>query len=86
MTELLTDFVELPALASETRAAPCSAHALYKRCRETLNGSLGRVKQGAALAKFEHANRLNAENVEMGAQRVQIKAGKNPALASAGSV
>jgi hypothetical protein len=58
---------------------------LYKRCRETLNGSLNRVKEGAGLAKFEHANRLNAENVEMGAQRAQIKAVKNPALVSVGS-
>jgi hypothetical protein len=44
MMELLTNFVELAALDWETRARPVQRVFLYKRCRETLNGSLSRVK------------------------------------------
>jgi hypothetical protein len=88
MMELLTGFVELAAFASETRAAPCSARVLYKRCRETLNGSLSRVKDGAggraggARRASEQGEGFNAANAEAGALRTQQKAGRDPSLRS----
>jgi len=64
MMELLTDLVELPALASETRLTPCKAYALYERCTETLNGSLNRVKVGEGLIALEHVRRFSAQETE----------------------
>jgi hypothetical protein len=34
---------------------------LYKRCRETLNGSLSRVKEGAGLVTFSRSKTFKAE-------------------------
>jgi hypothetical protein len=59
MMELLTNFVELAAFDWESQAPPRAAHVfLYKRCRETLNGSLSRVKPAGridAVAPLEPA-------------------------------
>ena len=56
MMELLTNFVALAALDWETHAPARLARVFfYKRCRETLNGSLSRVKQAARRARLDAA-------------------------------